>query len=173
MLLLNMIDNLFHHAYYECWIKLTSKSTSCVDYSFTGRHRSYSWVWSWNELLSPLPTWDLPRDLAKYPQYNSKISIIVSGKLSLYPAIHQHRFPCYSINISHLSRMQNVLDNDFQSLFQMGFDSNSAIDNLGPNGNLQKFVWDQCRVLFCILLILRYYHVQQGTWNRRISAWKR
>lgn len=36
--------------------------------------------------------------------------------------------------------MQNVLDNDFQSLFQMGFDSSSAIDNLGPNGNLQKFV---------------------------------
>lgn len=35
---------------------------------------------------------------------------------------------------------QNVLDNEFHSLFQMGFESSSANDSLGPNGNLQKFV---------------------------------
>ncbi|TXG67788.1 hypothetical protein EZV62_009063 [Acer yangbiense] len=32
---------------------------------------------------------------------------------------------------------QNVLDHELQSLFQMGFDSSSAVDSLGPNGRLK------------------------------------
>ncbi|KAF3447477.1 hypothetical protein FNV43_RR12663 [Rhamnella rubrinervis] len=33
---------------------------------------------------------------------------------------------------------QTVLDNELQGLFHMGFDSSSAIDNLGPNGRLKS-----------------------------------
>ncbi|CAL5206131.1 unnamed protein product [Lathyrus oleraceus] len=32
---------------------------------------------------------------------------------------------------------QNVLDHDFQSFYGMGYDSNTALDNLGPNGRLK------------------------------------
>ncbi|KAA8538262.1 hypothetical protein F0562_027915 [Nyssa sinensis] len=35
---------------------------------------------------------------------------------------------------------QNVWENELQSLLQMGFDPNLAINNLGPNGNCQKFI---------------------------------
>lgn len=33
---------------------------------------------------------------------------------------------------------QTVLDHDFQSLFQMGYDSTSAVDSLGPNGHMKS-----------------------------------
>ncbi|MCI34904.1 transcription factor, partial [Trifolium medium] len=29
---------------------------------------------------------------------------------------------------------QNALDHDFQNFYGMGYDSNTALDNLGPNG---------------------------------------
>ncbi|KAK2452667.1 transcription factor bHLH49 [Trifolium repens] len=32
---------------------------------------------------------------------------------------------------------QNALDHDFQNFYGMGYDSNSALDNLGPNGRLK------------------------------------
>ncbi|TXG46852.1 hypothetical protein EZV62_026146 [Acer yangbiense] len=32
---------------------------------------------------------------------------------------------------------QNVLDHELQSLLQMGFDSSSAVESLGPNGQLK------------------------------------
>lgn len=38
--------------------------------------------------------------------------------------------------------IQAVLDNEFQNLLQTGFNSSSASDNLGPNGNIQKSVKD-------------------------------
>jgi hypothetical protein len=30
--------------------------------------------------------------------------------------------------------MQNALDHDFQNFYGMGYDPNTALDNLGPNG---------------------------------------
>ncbi|KAF3953951.1 hypothetical protein CMV_020647 [Castanea mollissima] len=56
-----------------------------------------------------------------------------------YPhGIYQGTLPSIpSTTPKYPSLSQNVLDNDFQSLFQMGFDSSSAIDNLGPNGHLK------------------------------------
>ena len=74
----------------------------------------------------------IPSTTPKFP------SLPQVSQVSLNQAIHP--FPCYIINIRHLLHMQNVLDNEFHSLFQMGFESNSANDSLGPNGNLQKFV---------------------------------
>ncbi|KAG2692429.1 hypothetical protein I3760_08G054000 [Carya illinoinensis] len=35
---------------------------------------------------------------------------------------------------------QTVLDNELHGLFQVGFDSCPAVDNLGSNGNLQRFI---------------------------------
>ena len=34
--------------------------------------------------------------------------------------------------------MQNVLDHEFQSFYGIGYDSNTALDNLGPNGNSRQ-----------------------------------
>lgn len=31
--------------------------------------------------------------------------------------------------------MQNVLEHEFQGFYGMGYDSNTALENLGPNGN--------------------------------------
>ena len=49
-------------------------------------------------------------------------------------------FLSVNINIRYIFvYMQTMLDNELHNLFQMGFDS-CPVDNLGPNGNLQKFV---------------------------------
>ena len=42
------------------------------------------------------------------------------------------------LNSSHTDiymHLQSALDHDFQSFYGMGYDSNTALDNLGPNGN--------------------------------------
>ncbi|CAL5417989.1 unnamed protein product [Camellia sinensis] len=51
-----------------------------------------------------------------------------------------------------MPQMQNVWDNEFQSLLQMGFDSNPAIGNPGPNGKPVKIgaigFWKRSKCFF-------------------------
>ncbi|XAR62002.1 hypothetical protein NMG60_11016571 [Bertholletia excelsa] len=54
------------------------------------------------------------------------------------PVIPQGALPGIAGAASFHPMSQNLWDNELQSLLQMGFDSNSAISNLGPNGGRSK-----------------------------------
>lgn len=57
---------------------------------------------------------------------------------------------------------QTVLDNELQGLFHMGFDSSSAIDNLGANGKFCfKFVYVTAKLVIQFILTVECYHVKQ------------
>ncbi|KAK1562288.1 hypothetical protein Q3G72_009481 [Acer saccharum] len=55
------------------------------------------------------------------------------------------------------SLSQNVFDHELQSLFQMGFDSSSAVDSLGPNGNSEVIQQFNHTLKIIIFLTLAFY----------------
>ncbi|XP_011014699.1 PREDICTED: transcription factor bHLH74-like isoform X2 [Populus euphratica] len=66
--------------------------------------------------------------------------------LGFSPGINSHQYshgifqpgmPVILNSNPQFSPAHAVLDNELQSFFQMGFDSSSAVDSLGPNGHLK------------------------------------
>lgn len=118
---------------------MNSYSPSCLDSCTRCKCRG-SRIWSRDKLLSPFPPWYLSGNNFRHPKYKSTFPSLTSG----FKIISEPFFitSCLSkILFQHIFffRLQTVLDNEFQNLFQMGFDSSSAMDSFGPNGILFKY----------------------------------
>ena len=68
--------------------------------------------------------------------------------------------------------MQNVLDHEFQSFYGIGYDSNTALDNLEPNGNNGQNFKFGClhNYIKCLILVI-YCYIEQGGWKQSYSVW--
>jgi len=70
--------------------------------------------------------------------------------------------------------MQNVLDHEFQSFYGIGYDSNTALDNLEPNGNNgQNLILNLvvCTNILSVWFLVIYCSIEQGGWKQSYSVW--
>ncbi|XP_004498947.1 uncharacterized protein [Cicer arietinum] len=91
--------------------------------------------------VNPELNFDVERILSK----DSRMGLGIGGFMPGISSSHPFPNASFQGNMAGMpssstqfpSLPQNVLDHDFQSFYGMGYDSNTALDNLGPNGRLK------------------------------------